>query len=144
MPGMLRKSVDQEIYGLSGSEDEDGPYPVVEIFKEIMKMNRRYFFEKGLVAGAAAASVSCQKNADSAPLKRKKALMYPGTQAFRDSDAELEFLVRHGITNKVGYPAISPKSRTYQLEDLEKLIEQNDKHGVRVDMVPLPIDQMYA
>ena len=109
-----------------------------------MKIKRRDFFEKGLVAGAAAASVSCQKTADSAPLKRNKALMYPGTQAFRDSDAELEFLVRHGITNKVGYPAISPKSRVYQLEDMEKLIEQNDKHGVRVDMVPLPIDQMNA
>ena len=112
-------------------------------------MQRREFLKTGLVAGATAAC--CQKVARGAQRTPKKALMYPGTQSSRSSDEELQFLVRHGITNKVGYPTMQGRpwdtripadARGYQVDDLEKLIEQHDKHGVRVDMVPLPIHQL--
>ncbi|MHB9028996.1 MAG: mannonate dehydratase, partial [Candidatus Latescibacterota bacterium] len=82
-------------------------------------MKRRYFLGSGLAAGAAVTSVSCNKAESPASAAPKKALMYPGSQFNLQTDDGMNFLVRHGIKNKIGYPDITGQSFT--LESLEKL-----------------------
>lgn len=91
-------------------------------------MNRREFFS----ATAATATLGASPPQSST---RKRALMKLGCQSGPTSDKRLQFFKRHSVTNICGYPP-DPGERGYSTaEELMRLRERCEKHGVSLDMI---------
>jgi mannonate dehydratase len=98
-------------------------------------MNRRQFVS---TAGAAAGAGVAALPTGFAAGVRKRALMKLGCQSGPTTDRMLQFFKRHGVSNICGYPP-DPGARGYwTVEELTQLRERAERHGVSVDLVPLP------
>jgi mannonate dehydratase len=61
-----------------------------------------------------------------------------GCQSGPTSDERLQFFKRHSVEHICGYPEDSGDKGYYSVEDLSKLKERCDKHGVSLDMIAPP------
>jgi len=92
-------------------------------------MRRREFL--GLAAVA-------QAEGGAAVADRKRARMKLGCQSGPTSEQRLQFFKRHGVDHVCGYPDNWERLKSYSAEDLSRLRERCEKHGVRLEMVALP------
>jgi len=113
-------------------------------------MDRREFMLlAGIAAGAsaAAAAVPSPRSAISAETgdnsARRRALTKVGTQMGPTSPKILEFLARHGVVNICGHPPRSGPNGSWKLDDLLRLKERVETHGISLDMIPLPLSSRY-
>jgi mannonate dehydratase len=106
-------------------------------------MNRRQF---AAVAGAGAALAGAtmiagsrrEEKSDEKP-KKRPVRMYVGCQRSPTNAEMLQFFKRHGVDHICGYPVIKEKGRGHwTVEELSRLRDLCDKHGVALDMVALP------
>jgi mannonate dehydratase len=104
-------------------------------FEEGTLPNRRELLSATAIA-AASQLVSSGQQA-SKPGGRK-ALMKLGCQSGPTSDQRLQFFKRHSVNNICGYPEDPEKKGYYSVEDLSKLKERCEKHGVSLDMIAPP------
>jgi len=109
-------------------------------------MDRREFLSLGGVC-AIATIVPSRLNQ---PLAEKeshgtsrKAVMKVGTQMGPTSDEMLQFFARHGVTNICGYPPRPGAKGYWDLDDLLRLRERVESHGIALDMIPLPLSSRY-
>ncbi|MCW5977313.1 MAG: mannonate dehydratase [Bryobacteraceae bacterium] len=95
-------------------------------------MKRRGFLS---VAGAVAAvgTPSLRAAPDSKPV-----LMRLGCQSGPTDDKRLQFFKRHAVDHICGYPDAERTQERYTVEDLSRLKERCENHGVSLDMVPAP------
>jgi mannonate dehydratase len=110
-------------------------------------MDRRSFIRGGAaVAGASAlfntpAGVAKQGGVPATPPKpiKRPLQMAVGTQRNATTSAQLQEFVRHSVTRWVPSPRTSG-GRTYWVpSDLEPSLELAEQHGLRVDIVTLPL-----
>ena len=90
-------------------------------------MNRRDFVSSTTAAALAPAQ----------PGKRR-ALMKLGCQSGPTSDQRLQFFKRHSVNNICGYPENSGPRKMPALDDLVRLRERCQKHGVSLDLIAPP------
>jgi len=96
-------------------------------------MNRRKFVSMTGVAASSAVTAAGGMNPAASPVAMKV-----GCQMGPTNERVLQFLARHGVKNICGYPQ-DPVGRGHWLvEDVVKMRELAEKHGITVDMVPLP------
>jgi mannonate dehydratase len=96
-------------------------------------MRRRDLFSTA--AGAAAWSAAGRGTAAAAPQPVKFVL---GCQSGPTTDQRLQFFKRHAVEHICGYPEGAREQRRYTVEELLRLRERCEKHGVSLDMVPAP------
>ena len=94
-------------------------------------------YEAGLAAGEAAASA-----AGASKPSKTNGRMYPRTQGFGSTDAELRFLQRCGVRHKGANFPFHP-DKGWVLEDLLKEKERCESFGISLDMSLLPILQKF-
>src|SRR5687768_623875 len=99
-------------------------------------MNRRQLLST-TAAAAASQIVSSGSQARSAAAV-KPALMKLGCQSSPTSDQRLQYFKRHSVNNICGYPEDPDKKGYYSVEDLSKVKERCEKHGVSLDMIAPP------
>jgi mannonate dehydratase len=109
-------------------------------------MNRRSFLSTaGFAAGAGAAAMIVpgsgrEPAADAEDSSaRSRALMKVGTQMGPTSPRMLEFFARHGVKNICGHPPRTGPNGSWNLDDLLRLRERVESHGISLDMIPLPL-----
>jgi mannonate dehydratase len=96
-------------------------------------MQRRAFLAAAGAATLAPALVRARADAKRLPVK-----MHAGCQRRASTAEHFHYFKRHGIEHVVGYPEF-PRERGYwTAEDVQKLKDLADKHGVSIDMVALP------
>jgi mannonate dehydratase len=102
-------------------------------------MKRRDFF--AVTAGATGLAFGCKEQ----PIPEATATAEPtpvpfvlGCQSGPTSDERLDFFKRHGVDHICGWPDDYRNLKHYTVEDLSKLRERCDKHGVSLDMVGAP------
>jgi mannonate dehydratase len=98
-------------------------------------MNRRQLLTM-TAAGAALQLPSLETKAAAASSKR--ALMKLGCQSGPTSDQRLAFFKRHSVNNICGYPEDSANQGFYSVEDLTKVKERCEKHGIALDCIAPP------
>ncbi len=110
-------------------------------------MNRRRFLSQSSAAAAASVAalttggVSMAAQSATAPAPgRKRALMKVGaSQADAYDLASLQACLRYGVKNITASPRIADEGRLYAtVEELHKLRELPEKHGVSVDLLTPP------
>jgi mannonate dehydratase len=87
-------------------------------------------------AGAAAAAGS--SSAAPPPPPARKALMKAGTQHASD-DATLKVLAAFGVNNICSTLPSRLFDDSYSVESLKRLRERVESHGIKLDMIPLPM-----
>jgi mannonate dehydratase len=100
-------------------------------------MRRREFLQ----SGAALAATPASAVAAPAPAA-KKALMKAGTQE-RDSEDDLRMLSCFGIKNICGATPSRKLDEKWSVEGLTKLRERVESHGIKLEMLPLPMSSSY-
>jgi mannonate dehydratase len=95
-------------------------------------MRRRDFFE------LAAASLAAAPTSASAKQPKLKALMKAGTQHSVDEDV-LKALAAFGVNHVCGTLPSSKLDERWSVEGLQRLRERVESHGIRLEMVPLPL-----
>jgi len=98
-------------------------------------MHRRDFLEVAAAAGA----VPAQRAAKSAP---KKVLMKAGTQ-HSASDEVLRVMAAFGVNHICSNLPSRKLDENWSVEGLTKLRERVESHGIRLEMVPLPLSSNY-
>ncbi len=98
-------------------------------------MRRREFVS--VTAAAAAAGTVRPPIAQGAP-KPKPVKFVLGCQSGPTTPQRLQFFKRHSVEHICGYPEGSREQRRYTVEELLRLRELCEKHGVSLDMVPAP------
>ena len=68
----------------------------------------------------------------------KRVRFYLGCQSGPTTDERLAFFKRHGVEHICGWPDGWRQLRYYKVEDLEKLRERCERHGVQLEMVGAP------
>ena len=102
-------------------------------------MNRREFLQTTTAGAVAAAAAGSAGGAAPAP---KKALMKLGTQ-HSSSDDVLKVISAFGV-NHICSSVISPRlDEKWSVEGLTRLRERVESHGIKLDMVPLPLSSSY-
>jgi mannonate dehydratase len=103
-------------------------------------MKRRDFF--AAAAGAAGLGLGCTRQE---PAPRVNASVSPtpvpfvlGCQSGPTSDERLDFFKRHGVDHICGWPDDYRSLKHYTVEDVSKLRERCEKHGIRLEMVGAP------
>src|SRR4051794_18235787 len=99
-------------------------------------MNRRQLFTSTAAVAASQLIPNSQPEAKAATPKR--ALMKVGCQTPPSDDKHLAYFRRHGVLNINGYVEDGQKHDTYTVEDLSKLKERWEKHGITLEMVQPP------
>ena len=97
--------------------------------------NRRELLSATIAAAASQVVSSGQQAPKTGP---GKALMKLGCQSSPTSDQRLQFFKRHSVDNICGYPDDPEKKGYYSVEDLTKVRERCEKHGVSLDMIAPP------
>jgi mannonate dehydratase len=95
-------------------------------------MNRREFVSAAALAAAVPSGAAAQR----AP--RKRALMKLGCQSGPTSDQRLQFFKRHSVNNICGYAEEAPGRLYHTVEELSRLRERCEKHGVSLDLIAPP------
>lgn len=98
-------------------------------------MRRREFFSV-TAAAAAAGSALPPIPQDAAGPKPVKFVL--GCQSGPTTPQRLQFFKRHSVEHICGYPEGSREQRRYTVEELLRLRDLCEKHGVHLDMVPAP------
>ncbi len=112
-------------------------------------MNRREFVSvAGLAAGAGAVTsalrLSGQPSSEPQPnAVASKPHMVVGTQMGPTSDKMLQFFARHGVKNICGYSPPPGPGGCWNLDDLLRLRERVESHGITLDMIPLPMSSVH-
>jgi mannonate dehydratase len=91
---------------------------------------------------ASALPLAAQVRATKPTEGRKRALMVVGTQQSPTSNEMLQYFKRHGCDHICGYATATPQG-TWAVEDLVKLRERVEEHGVKLDMLALPLSSSY-
>src|SRR3954453_6606455 len=107
-------------------------------------MNRRKFFETAGGAAALAEAALAQRPAPPAQAASatRKATMHAGTQ-HSDKDEVLSVMSSLGV-NHICSGEISPSlDEKWSVEGLSRLRDRVAKHGVSLDMVPIPLPSAY-
>lgn len=99
-------------------------------------MNRRTF----LAAASGTALLDAQ--APLASLGQRKALMKAGTQ-HDSSDEALRVLAAFGVEHICSTLPSAKLDEHWSVEELTRLRERVESHGIRLDMVPLPLSSNY-
>ncbi|MBA3976521.1 MAG: D-mannonate dehydratase [Candidatus Solibacter sp.] len=110
-------------------------------------MNRRSFLSVAPAAGGAA-SVSFGQASGPAGGKRAgsgaaKARMVVGCQRGPTSDEMLAYFKRHGVEHICGHPAASGEKGYWDRDDLMRLRERVDRHGIRLMMIEPEMSSAY-
>ena len=106
-------------------------------------MNRRGFLASTGVAGAVALSgrglhgVSAGEPAVRKPAARKPMRMHAGTQHWRPTRENLEYIKRHGVDHIAAWP-VDVKDDMLA-DDFARGRELCESHGIRLDVVPPPL-----
>lgn len=98
-------------------------------------MDRRDFLKSAAVAAAPAVSVG-------APAAPKKALMKAGTQ-HNSSDAVLKVMAAFGVNHICSTLPSVRMDENWTVEGLTRLRERVESHGIKLEMVPLPLSSGY-
>jgi mannonate dehydratase len=113
-------------------------------------MKRREFVSlASVIAGAGAMGSTLRSAWTESPVTtqdhtpHRKALMKVGTQIGPTSDKMLQFFARHGVKNICGYPPPPGRKGYWELDDLLRLRERVESHGISLDMIPLPLSSSY-
>ncbi len=119
-------------------------------------MNRREFVSLAGIAAAVPGSLFCARssateaaaksqstNDSPGALVSQRATMVVGTQIGPTSNEMLQFFARHGLKNICGHPSASGPRGAWTLDDLLRLRERVESHGISLDMVPLPMSSSY-
>jgi mannonate dehydratase len=95
---------------------------------------------RGFLSVAGAAAVAGVPSGEAAPAEPtgKRVLMHVGCQSGPSDDKRLQYFKRHGVDHICGYPDAARTQARYTVEDLSRLKERCEKHGVSLDMVPTP------
>ncbi len=106
-------------------------------------MKRRDFIVASTGALAAVTAPNSSSAASTSPALgknpgRTRALMKLGCQRAPIEDARLEFLKRHAVDHICGAPAKPSNGRYWTIDELARAKAQVEKHGMRLDMIPLP------
>ncbi len=106
-------------------------------------MKRRDFLVASTAALAAVATPSNLTAASTPPAASKnggrgRALMKLGCQRAPIEDTRLEFLKRHAVDHICGAPAKPANGRYWTVDELARAKAQVEKHGIHLDMIPLP------
>jgi len=105
-------------------------------------MHRRKFFQAAGSALALAPAALAQSSASTASTPPRKATMRIGTQ-HSDQDDVLTVMSSLGVKN-ICSTEISPSlDEKWSVEGLTRLRERVEKHGITLDMVPLPLPSAY-
>lgn len=86
---------------------------------------------------ASASSTASTDSGSSQP--RAKLKMHLGTQQGPTTPDMLDYFKRHGVESICGYPAASDASGVWTREDLERTRDLCEKHGIALEMVPIPL-----
>src|SRR5438128_8208037 len=105
-------------------------------------MDRRQFFQTA-GSGIALAQAALSQNADSTSTEPpRKAKMKVGTQ-HSDKDEVLSVMSSFGV-NHICSTEISPSlDEKWSVAGLSRLRERVEKHGITLDMVPIPLPSAY-
>ena len=98
-------------------------------------MNRRQLLSAAAAAAASQIASASQAGSAAAP---KRALMKLGCQSGPTDDTRLQFFKRHSVDHICGYPEDSGNKGYYSAEDLSKVKERCEKHGVTLMMIAPP------
>ncbi len=98
-----------------------------------MKINRRQLLSAAAAAPMLASGVRTASGASS-----PKAVMLLGCQSGPTSEERLQFFARHGVKNICAYPEDSAKQGFYSVDDLKRVKDRCDKHGISVDCIAPP------
>ena len=99
-------------------------------------MRRREFLSIAAAGGAA-----CARPAEDAAAEGRRGSPVKfvlGCQSGPTDDRRLAFFKRHGVEHICGWPDNWRNLKRYSVEDLEKLRERCERHGVSLDMVGAP------
>jgi mannonate dehydratase len=101
-------------------------------------MHRRDFFEKAAATALAAAAPAVS----SAAPARRKANLKLGTQ-HSTADDVLKVMAALGVNNICSNLPSAKFDAAWSVEGLTKLRERVESHGIKLDMVPLPLSSAY-
>jgi mannonate dehydratase len=96
-------------------------------------MDRRRFITS---TGAAALALKSEV-VPAAPTSGRRVLMKVGDQNGPTDEKQLLYLARYSVRNICGYPEMG-EGRTYAtVDELKRMVDLAQKHGVSVDMIPI-------
>src|SRR5512132_2351945 len=98
-------------------------------------MKRRSFLQ---TSGAAAAALSGLSTAQGAATTPKRALMKLGCQSAPSNEQHFAYFARYGVRNVCGYPEIADGRLYATVEELKKLRDLGDRHGISIDCLAPP------
>jgi mannonate dehydratase len=99
-------------------------------------MKRRSFLQ---ASGAAAAALSGRAPAQgAATTPPKRALMKLGCQSAPSNDTHFAYFARYGVRNVCGYPEVPPGRIYATVDELKRLRDLGDKHGISIDCLAPP------
>jgi mannonate dehydratase len=96
-------------------------------------MRRRQFLGLTATAGVCGSLPAAAPPSPARPVRMKV-----GCQRSPTSPEMLQFFKRHGVEEIVGYPERPRGQAVWTADDLRRLQDRCDKHGVRLGMVGLP------
>src|ERR1700687_737526 len=102
-------------------------------------MDRREFLQTTTAGAVAAAAGGSAGGAAPVP---KKALMKLGTQ-HSSSDDVLKVISAFGVNHICSSVISSRLDEKWSVEGLTRLRERVESHGIKLDMVPLPLSSSY-
>jgi mannonate dehydratase len=99
-------------------------------------MNRRKFLA---ACGTGAVLAHGPRGVASEPAARAKRLkMHLGTQQGPSTPEMLDYLKRHGVEAICAFPKLAPGQDAWTREDLERIRDLCQQHGIALEMVALP------
>ena len=105
-------------------------------------MNRRRFLESAPAAGAVVAAMA-QSEASGGTLAPGRGRMVVGCQRGPTSDEMLAYFKRYGVEHICGHPPPSGEKGYWDRDDLMRLRERVDRHGIRLMMIEPEMSSAY-
>jgi len=94
-------------------------------------MNRRQFF-----SASGGAALAAQVSAADTP--STKVLMRVGCQSAPTNETHVQYFARYGVKDICGYPEIADGRLYATVEELKRMREMTEKHGVTCESIALP------
>jgi mannonate dehydratase len=102
------------------------------------RSNRRNFLKTTAAGAALAEAALAQRPAPASAAPARKATMHCGTQ-HSDKDEVLSVMSSFGIEHICSAEISSSLDAKWSVDGLSRLRERVEKHGIKLDMVPLPL-----
>ncbi len=106
-------------------------------------VDRRRFLGVAGQTTAGLGSLALSGTAAAQPPARHRALMKVGCQRGPTSDEMLQYFAQFGVKNICGYLPTPDWKTTWAVADLEKLKKRVEAHGIRLDLMALPLSSAY-